>query len=264
MASVLVLGSGDVASAVAHALFLAGHSVVLHDEQRPPHARRGMAFVGALFDGTARLEGVLGKRAKCLEDVLRMVQCRRAVPLADIDCTVLREQLRPDVLVDARMRKRAIPEALRGLAPITIGLGPNFVAGGNVDVAVETAWGARLGTVLRSGSTQTLEGEPRALGGHGRERFVYAPAAGTFRTHLRIGDRVEQGEQVGQIGEVPVRAPLSGWLRGLSHDGAWVAHGTKVLEVDARDDPASFQRLGERPRRIAEGVLAALADTRIG
>lgn len=71
---------------------------------------------------------------------------------------------------------------------------------------------------------------------------------------------VEHGEQVGQIGEVPVCAPLTGWLRGLSHDGAWIERGKKVVEVAARDDPASFQSLGERPRRIAEGVLAVLAD----
>jgi len=222
-----------------------------------------MAFVDALFEGTAQLEGVLGKRAKRLEDILHMVQCRRAIPLIDLDCAMLREQLHPDVLVDARMRKRAIPEALRGLAPITIGLGPNFVAGGNVDLAVETAWGARLGTVLRRGSTRALEGEPRELGGYSRERFVYAEAAGSFRTHMSVGDHVERGEQVGQIGEVPVRAPLAGWLRGIAHDGARVEQGTKVIEVDPREDGTSFQSLGERPRRIAEGVLAALADARI-
>jgi hypothetical protein len=33
------------------------------------------------------------------------------------------------VLVDAPMRKRAIPENQRNLAPLVIGLGPGFVAG---------------------------------------------------------------------------------------------------------------------------------------
>jgi xanthine dehydrogenase accessory factor len=42
------------------------------------------------------------------------------------------------VLVDARMRRREVPEEQRGIAPLTIGLGPNFVAGGNVDIAIET------------------------------------------------------------------------------------------------------------------------------
>ena len=66
MGTVLVRGTGDVGSAVAYALFRAGHSVVLHDKPRPPHHRRGMAFVNALYDGTAELQGALGKRARLL------------------------------------------------------------------------------------------------------------------------------------------------------------------------------------------------------
>ncbi len=31
-----------------------------------------------------------------------------------------------------------------------------------------------------------------------------------------------------------------------------------VIEIDPRDDPAAAFGLGERPRRIAEGVLRAL------
>jgi xanthine dehydrogenase accessory factor len=44
-------------------------------------------------------------------------------------------------LIDARMRKRAVPEKQRGIAPLTIGLGPNFIAGETVDLAIETSWG---------------------------------------------------------------------------------------------------------------------------
>lgn len=43
MALVLVRGSGDVGSAVALRLREAGHRVVVHDDPRPAHARRGMA-----------------------------------------------------------------------------------------------------------------------------------------------------------------------------------------------------------------------------
>jgi hypothetical protein len=51
----------------------------------------------------------------------------------------------------ARMRKRDRPEAQRGRSPLAIGLGPNFVAGGAIDIVVETGWeqtprlGRRLG-----------------------------------------------------------------------------------------------------------------------
>jgi xanthine dehydrogenase accessory factor len=38
------------------------------------------------------------------------------------------------------MRKRDRPEVQRGLAPLAIGLGPNFVAGGAIHIMVETRW----------------------------------------------------------------------------------------------------------------------------
>ena len=141
-------------------------------------------------------------------------------------------------VIDARMRKRAVPERQRGMAPLTIGLGPNFVAGETVDLAIETMWGERLGAIIEAGSTLPLAGEPRAIGGVGRERFVYAPAAGRFETEARIGDRVEENDVIASIGEVGLRAPISGVIRGLTRHGVEVAIRTKVIEVDPRGDPA--------------------------
>ena len=51
MARVLIRGSGDVGSAVAHLLLRAGHGVVIHDVALPAAPRRGMAFADAIFDG---------------------------------------------------------------------------------------------------------------------------------------------------------------------------------------------------------------------
>lgn len=142
---------------------------------------------------------------------------------------------------------------------MTIGLGPNFRAGENVDVAVETAWGERLGAVIRDGATLPMTGEPRPLAGHGRERFVYSVQAGTFQTHLSIGQRVQEGEFIGQVDAYEIVAPISGWLRGLSHHGAIVRSGSKVVEIDAASDEVP-RGLGERPQRIAGGVLEALGQ----
>jgi xanthine dehydrogenase accessory factor len=113
-------------------------------------------------------------------------------------------------LIDARMRKRAVPDGQRGLAPLTVGLAPNFIAGENVDLAIEMSWGDHLGVVIEAGSTLPLAGEPRPIGGIGRARFVYAPDAGHVVTGARIGDRVEQGAVVATIGELPLSAPIGG------------------------------------------------------
>ncbi len=254
----LIRGTGDVASAVAVFLRGAGFSVVMHDDPRPTHTRRGMAFADALYEGCTRLIDVLGKRAPTLDDLPHMVRCGKAVPVTAMPFDEVMEHLTADVLIDARMRKRSVPESQRDLARTTIGLGPNFETGGNVDIAIETAWGADLGRPVLFGRTQPLEGEPMPLAGHARDRYVYSPAAGVFRTALAIGALVTAGDRVGEIDGVLVRAPLTGCLRGLTHDGATVAKGTNIVEVDARADPSRVFGLSERPRRIARGVCQAL------
>ena len=75
-------------------------------------------------------------------------RCRRAIPVVDEPFERVVEALRPQVVLDARMRKRENPEFQRGVAPLTIGLGPNFVAGENVDLVVETAWGEQMGEII--------------------------------------------------------------------------------------------------------------------
>ncbi|HEV2777311.1 MAG TPA: hypothetical protein VGV90_17110 [Solirubrobacteraceae bacterium] len=257
MARVLIRGSGDVGSAVAHLLLGSGHAVAIHDVALPAAPRRGMAFADAVFDGACELDGVRARRVEL--DELDAALGREEVPvtvapeLGDVLAAML-----PDVLVDARMRKRARPEPQRGLARLTIGLGPNFIAGETTDLAIETQWGDGLGTVVTDGPTKPLGGEPRAFDGHGRDRFVYAPVGGVMRTRAQIAQRVAAGEVIATIGGEPLHAPLDGILRGLVHDGVPVADGAKVVEVDPRGDLTKVYGIGPRPRRIAEGVLAAM------
>jgi xanthine dehydrogenase accessory factor len=256
---VLVRGVGDVGSAVAHALFRAGIKVVVHDVARPAHTRRGMAFTDAMFSGKAQLDGVYAKRSRQPEHLRCMVDCGRAIPVmaGEIDDVV--SAVNPDVVIDARMRKRVVPEPQRHLAPRTIGLGPNFIAGEQTDIAIETAWGGELGRVIRQGMTRPLAGEPREIAGHMRDRYVYAPVAGVFSTTLEIGMSVVAGQAVASIGGIELYAPLGGRLRGLTHSAVEVALGTKVIEIDPRDADADIYGIGERPRCIAQGVLAAIA-----
>lgn len=256
-AIVIVRGSGDVGSAVAHALYMRGVNVIVQDEPRPAHPRRGMAFTDALFDGQAVLDGVIARHAADMESLLSIGAVHGQVPVCDLPLRELLDHFEPEVLIDSRMRKRATIEDQRRLAPTVVGLGPGFDAHGNCNIAIETAWGADLGKVVRIGSTKPLSGEPRPLAGVGRERFVYAPQAGTWHTELSIGARVEKGQPVGRVNDVAVAAPLTGLLRGLSHSGVTVAQRQKIVEVDPRLDASAFGR-GERPQAIAKGVLRAL------
>jgi len=219
-----------------------------------------MAFTDAVFDGKAQLEGVFAKHARTLPSLRAMVECNRAVAVTTDDLMQLIKVIRPDVLVDARMRKRQHPELQRELARLTIGLGPNFIAGETTDLVIETAWGESLGQVIKHGASLPQTGEPKAIAGHERDRFVYTEVAGEFMTELEIGDAVIRGDAVARIGDAILRAPLTGRLRGLTHCGVWVNKGSKVIEVDARGDGAVVRGLGERPACIAEGVLEAIKD----
>ncbi len=255
---ILVRGSGDVGSAVAHALFHAGYAVAVHDSAKPSATRRKMAFCDAIFDGHTTLAGV---SAKCFNDISELTARLAAhdlVVVTTLDFSRALAVLQPDILVDARMRKHDQPEVQITLAPFTIGLGPNFIAGETVHAAVETGWNEDLGKVLRRGATRPLEGEPQTIAGHARDRYVYAPAAGIFRTEARIGDRVMEGQKITSIGENNLHSPISGILRGLTHDGVWVEQKTKIIEVDPRGDPATIAGIAERPKRIAQGVLEAI------
>ena len=258
MALILVRGAGDVGSAVAHVLSCAGHRVILHDVPKPAHPRRGMSFTDALFSGAKELEGVHAVHARTLADLWRVLEPGRAIPVVDMGLQAVVEAVKPDGVVDARMQKHRLPGKERVVAPLTVGLGPGFVAGENANVAIETAWGERLGAVILSGPTLAQAGEPRELGGHGRDRYRCAPVSGRFETSLGIGDHVEPGDAVASVGDAILVAPLAGRLRGLVHDGARVDAGAKVIEVDPRDDRSLVFGLGERPRRIAEGVLQAV------
>lgn len=254
---VVVRGAGDVGSTVAHRLFLAGHVVTIHESPQPTATRRGMAFADAVFDGQAMLEGVRAVRVDDLSDLSSVLAARTVVPVIINDFAETLEVVRPEVLADARMRKRVSPEVQRGLAPLTIGLGPGFVAGETTDLVVDTSWEA-LGRVVTSGSALPLAGEPRPIGGISRERYVYAPVGGTFHTRRRIGDEVRAGEVIAQIESTPLAAPLAGIIRGLTHDGVPVSVGTKVIEIDPRAVEPVVRGIGERPGRIADGVLGAI------
>jgi xanthine dehydrogenase accessory factor len=255
--SVLVRGVGDIGSAIAHRLLREGFAAFIHDVPAPTTTRRGMSFANAIFDGHTILEGVHAVRAHDFLRVRETLASRQAVPVYVRDIGPLLAEIRPSVLVDARMRKHAPPEVQLGAAPLTIGLGPDLIAGRHSDVVIETSWDG-LGAVIAQGATRPLGGEPREIAGHARDRYVYAPLDGVFHTKARIGDAVRKGQQIAEIGSMMITAPLDGLLRGLTRDGVPVTVRTKIIEVDPRSQEAEVRGIAERPRRIAEAVLSAI------
>jgi xanthine dehydrogenase accessory factor len=256
-ASVLILGAGDVGSAVAHRLHGHGARVLLSELPHPSHSRRGMAYTDALFDGESRLEGILARHVASLQAAQALWREGVAIPIVALPEQALVREMAFDVVVDAVMRRQLPAVDRRAMATLAIGLGPGFTPGMNCHVAIETQWGESLGRVLRDRGAAEPGGGPQVLDGKGRERFVSSRERGLWRTRAAIGHRVSAGDVVGFLDDAPVRAPMRGSLRGLTRDGAMVGPGQKVVEVDPRDTPQVFG-LGPRPLAIAQGVCVAL------
>jgi xanthine dehydrogenase accessory factor len=255
MRRILVLGIGDIGSAVAHRLFRAGELAAIQDEPPPATSRRRMAFADAMFDGETQLTGVIARLVSPTK-LSPSTWSVRFIPVAAIPPRGAIEKLMPDVIVDARMRRRGRPERLRRLARLTIGLGPGFVAGETVDVAVETSW-ANVGRILRDGAVA------REAGGAGREHMVYAPLAGKFATPCDIGDAVRRGEMIAKVGRRTIKAPFAGRLRGLARPGQPVGRGAEIAEIVPAGTDEKIVGIGERPRRIAESVLTLVRELRL-
>ena len=256
---IVVLGTNDVASAVAHALFIAGWSVVMARDSRIPVLRRCMAFDDALEDGGAELHGVRARGADSMLAVVQLLQGGDVVPVTDIPPDDLLCLGLVRGVVDARLRHHEQPANLRAVAGFSVGLGPGFIAGDNVHLAIETDPDRPTG-IVRDGPTLAAHGRSDPIAGVGCERFGRARWSGTWLTPHAIGDAVAAGAVLGSCAGTRLRAPLAGRLRGLVRDGAAVPAGAKLVEVDPRGDAGQWTGISPRAASIAEVTLRAVRE----
>lgn len=253
---VLVRGAGDLATGCAVRLARSGFAVVMTELAEPTAVRRTAAFSEAVVAGTATVEGVVARRVDDVDDARRVVRAGEAALLVDPDGRRV-VGLVPDVLVDARMAKRNLGTRRRD-APVVIGLGPGFVAGEDVHAVIETNRGHALGSVILAGAAEPNTGVPGEIAGHGAERLLRAPAAGTLRALRAIGERVEAGDTVGEVAGEPVQAGIGGVLRGFLRDGSAVRAGQKIGDVDPRAKREHCFTVSDKARAVAGGVLEAI------
>jgi len=251
---VVVRGGGELASAAARLLFLAGFPVVVLERPAPLAVRRMVSFAQAVFSGEVEVEGVPG-RLVVADGVEDSLASRAFVPvLVDPDGARLS---RAGVIVDARMAKRNL-DTRRDQAALVIGLGPGFAAGVDVHAVVETQRGANLGRVYWTGLAEADTAEPAAVRGESDRRVLRAPRAGAFQGRCGIGDVVGKGAVVGEVAEEPVCAQVPGMVRGLLADGVRVTLGEKVGDIEPRGAAVDPARVSDKARAVAAGVLEAV------
>ncbi|MBQ7786498.1 MAG: EF2563 family selenium-dependent molybdenum hydroxylase system protein [Clostridia bacterium] len=257
-AIIIVRGGGDMATAVIHRLWRAGFKVLVLETDRPSAIRRQVAVSEAVYDGKATVEDMTAVRIDAPSQC-ELVWANDQVPLlVDPRAEAIRH-IQPDVVVDAMIAKKNLGTHM-DMAPMTIALGPGFVAGSDVHAVIETMRGHNLGRIIWAGAAQPNTGIPGKIGGYAAERVIHAPHAGVIR-HLRtIGDYVNQGEGIaviaGEDGEHTVPASISGLIRGLIREGFDVPKGFKIADIDPRQEEyANCFTISDKARCIAGSVL---------
>ena len=252
----LIRGAGDLASGIALRLWRSGIEVVMTDLPRPTAIRRTVSFSDAITHGTMTVEDVSAQFAADAREAKELLAQGVIPVLADPECCC-RGELKPDVIVDAILAKRNLDTRITD-ADIVIGVGPGFTAGEDCHAVVETMRGHTLGRAIYRGSALPNTNIPGLIGGFAGERVLRAPADGVFESTRKIGDLVCEGDTVGFVAGEPMRATISGVLRGLLADGVEIKRGMKSGDVDPRGEASYCDTVSDKASAIGGGVLEAI------
>lgn len=258
---IIVRGAGDLATGTIHRLKKSGFHLLVLETDHPAAIRRQVALSEAVYSGSACVENVEAVRIENTGQLHQAWDEEKVPVLVDPEGESIR-LLKPKVVVDAILAKKNLGTK-KDMAPLTIGLGPGFTAGEDVDVVIETKRGHNLGRIIRQGSAYPNTGIPGIIGGYGAERVIHAPAAGILKNRSKIGDIVEAGQVLavieGEAGTTEVPATINGLLRGLIRDNYSVTKGFKVADIDPRkEELANCFTISDKARCIAGSVLEVI------
>lgn len=255
---VLLKGSGDLGTGVAWRLHKAGFPLLITELPQPLVVRRTVAFASAIYEGEMAVEGVTAWRAKDFDDAKRLLADGILPVLVDPGAHA-REFFKPSILIDAIMAKQNTGTHITD-APFVVALGPGFTPNIDCHAVVETNRGHNLGRVYWTRAAEPNTHSPGEIGGESDKRVLRAPADGKITEVKRLGDPVTQGEVIAHVGAVDVLSPLTGVLRGLSHNGLEVKAGMKIGDIDPRAIHAHCFTLSDKSLAIGGGVLQAVLE----
>ena len=254
---VLIKGGGDLASGVAYRLHRTGWQILILEKDQPLAVRRTVSYASAIYQNAIEIEGLTARRVENIKDCLKAQDQDEiaVVPLSQSAEVI--SSYPHQILVDGRMLKDS-KGTDRGDAGLVIGLGPGFTAGENCDAAVETCRGHFLGRALYRGSPAPDTGEPGEVMGYSQERVYHAAWSGVFHTERQIGERVQPGDIIGYLDEQPVKARIAGIIRGLLPGNLKVKQGTKLGDIDPRNNPEHCRHISDKSLAVGGGVLEAV------
>jgi xanthine dehydrogenase accessory factor len=257
---ILIRGAGEMATGCACRLNYSGFfRILLTEIARPLAVRRSVSLCEAVYEGSWTVENVRAERIDHVEATEALWNKRVIPALVDPEASC-RKILKPDVLINAILAKRNLGTSIKD-APLVIALGPGFCAGRDAHYVVETNRGHDLARLISDGYASPNTGVPGPIVGHSVLRVLRSPGKGVFRSELSIGTPVEEGQVIGYVSSEPVKAQLSGILRGLIRPGTFVTPNLKIGDIDPRGNASYCSRISEKAGAIAGAVLEAVMRT---
>lgn len=252
---VLMRGGGDIASGAVYRLRRAGYPVVVNEIAIPTMIRREVCYGNAVHMGEMILERLVARHVSLGEVTDTLAQ--GVIPVVTEPYEEVLNTLKPSIVVDGILAKRNLGTT-RLDAPFVIGIGPGFSAGHDVNVVIETMRGHTLGRCIYDGEALPNTGIPGNVGGYTHERVIHSPRAGLFTAKRHIGDSVQANEVIGYVDDEPVRAKITGTLRGILKSGLMVSDHFKLADVDARCEESHCYSISDKSLAVGGGVLEAV------
>ncbi|WP_434796444.1 selenium-dependent molybdenum cofactor biosynthesis protein YqeB [Terrisporobacter vanillatitrophus] len=260
---IVIRGGGDIATGTIHKLHRCGFKVVILEIENPSAIRRSVCFSEAVYENKIVVENVVCEKANNLEELYSILD-RNNIPVIIDPSGKYIEKLKPLALVDAILAKKNLGTK-KDMAPITIGLGPGFCAGEDVNIVIETMRGHDLGRIIEKGYAIANTGIPGSVKGVSKDRVIYSPSAGIISNMKEIGDIVKKGEVIAIISNTKnetlteVKTTIDGVLRGIIRDKSKIKERLKIADIDPRiEEIKNSHTISDKARTIAGGVLEAI------
>lgn len=258
---IIVRGAGDIATGVIHKLSRCGFNVLALEVKDPLSIRRKVCFSEAIYDGEVCIDGVICKFVNNEDELKKAFLSKKVCVTIDPE-GILINKLKPKVVIDAIIAKKNLGTN-KYMAPITIGLGPGFEAGYDVDFVIETMRGHDLGRIITKGYATENTGIPGNINGFSKERVIYSTEDGIINNICDIGDLVYKNQVIAKIengkNSVDVLATMDGIIRGIIRNNSKVKKNLKIADIDPRkSELKNCETISDKARCIAGGVLEAV------
>jgi len=266
--TVLIAGSGDLASAVAIRLYRAGYRVVLVAQNHPLDIHHKRSFSGAVFSGEKTIfkisvvtfggvvESAPMEPDASVVEFINFTLTNRRIPLLFANELKLVGNFSFDYLF------MADPEFSASI-PGRIMEGATLLSIAGSELAPLSRYVLRtdgdcLGQVLYPFLEDEYPEELKSDDNESKKIFVRAPLEGVFSTQHSAGDLIHEKQELGRINEIPILSPASGEINGLLNSGLIVPVRTVFAEIAPAKHTSSHNLIPGSAFAVAGGVLEAI------